>query len=92
VLTRDLPVRSVGAPADQCSRSAGSPATAQRCCSAVIYIQGIRRKTLRRELKRGKLSQRETKKQASPMVTRSSSRATKMSLMFNAATKRCRIS
>ena len=37
-------------------------------------------------------SQRETKKQASPIATKSSSKATKMSLTCNAATKRRRIS
>ena len=38
------------------------------------------------------LNQRETRKQASPIVTRSSSRAMKMSLMFNPATNFLRIS
>jgi len=37
-------------------------------------------------------SQRETKKQASPIATKSSSKATKMSWTCNAATKRRRIS
>lgn len=37
-------------------------------------------------------SQRETKKQARPMVTKSSSSAMKISLMFNAVTKRRRVS
>src|SRR6184192_3878884 len=37
-------------------------------------------------------SQRETKKQASPIATKSSSKATKMSLTCNAAIKRRRIS
>src|SRR5438094_10190624 len=37
-------------------------------------------------------SQRETKKQASPIATKSPSKATKMSLTCNAATKRRRIS
>src|SRR5205823_2179697 len=37
-------------------------------------------------------SQRETKKQANPIATKSSSKATKMSLTCNAATKRRRIS
>jgi len=39
-----------------------------------------------------KSRQRVTKKQASPIVTKSSSRAMKISLMFNAATSFLRIS
>lgn len=53
-------------------------------------VETLRRKPETRKAE--SWSQRETKKQASPIVTTSSSRATKMSLMFNPATNFFRIS